>query len=96
MPIKAPSQPPILLRPSCWRDPNAAHPRNEAGAIRVSLVRPPTAKEPVIEARVVSLASVADAASDTRIVRIEFENREHSPAGRTVSIWIEPPRGIPH
>lgn len=41
-----------------------------------------------IEAAVKSLAAVADSASNTRLVRIEFLNQSMSPAGRSVLVWL--------
>lgn len=46
----------------------------------------------VHEARVVSLAQVADSGSATRLTRIEFENTDKSPAGRTVDVWLDRPK----
>jgi len=43
----------------------------------------------VYEGKIVHLASVADAASNTRLVRIQIDNRHHMPAGTPVFVSFE-------
>lgn len=45
-----------------------------------------------MEGRVVHLAPVGDAASNTRVVRLEFDNPKRDPAGRAARVWLVNPQ----
>lgn len=47
-----------------------------------------------IQGRIVHLAFVADAASNTRLVRIEVPNPDRLPAGSHVTVSFSPPAGV--
>ena len=48
-------------------------------------------EEPAV-GKIIHLAQVADAASDTRLVRVEVSNPRHIPAGGQVTVTFQPPR----
>ncbi len=48
-----------------------------------------------IEGKIVHLAQVADAASDTRLVRVEIRNPKLMPAGGQVTVTFKPPTSGP-
>ncbi|MEC9372880.1 MAG: hypothetical protein VYC34_03515, partial [Planctomycetota bacterium] len=50
--------------------------------------------EQPIEGRIVQLAAVADAASETRRVRIEAPNADNLPAGVSVLVWFTVPDAV--
>jgi len=47
-----------------------------------------------VEGEIVHLASVADAASGTRLVRVEVPNEQDLPAGGVVTVYFTPPEAL--
>ncbi len=48
-------------------------------------------REKTAKGKIVHLALIADAASETRLVRIEMPNPQLTPAGGHVTVWFDPP-----
>jgi len=70
--------------------PTAATLNVESGDPAWVAFRLPGMEEPV-EGRITQVASVADAASETRRVRIEIPNPNRLPAGAAVDVVLDPP-----